>query len=243
MDWQIDTVALWQAFCPAHGIYPFSACPGGDTVELFATCSAVIVPLLHSAEPMTTLEAATTPVGRRSMISFAKDGPDRKAAGCFRPKALGMTSLIILPEPTSSPLLTEMMGTSGGSTSCAAFIMIRPEEHVQCLPGPCTCKLPCSNKSALEQRGRQRAHSYAFQELATVLDRDGMNSILRALYRLYKACCGNHIIWKCVLLHAAQELVRLHFLQTLSLIEQVAGATWHRNELQVEMRSPSSIVS
>ena len=68
-----------------------------------------------------TFDAATTPVGRRSMISFAKDGPDRKAAGCFRPNALGMTSLIILPDPTSSPLLTEIIGTSGGNTSCRRF--------------------------------------------------------------------------------------------------------------------------
>lgn len=64
-----------------------------------------------------TLEAATTPVGRRSMISFAKDGPERKAAGCFRPRALGISSLIILPDPTSRPLLTDIIGTSGGSTS------------------------------------------------------------------------------------------------------------------------------
>ena len=65
-----------------------------------------------------TFEAATTPVGRRSMISFAKEGPDRKAAGCFRPRASVMTSLIIFPEPTSKPLLTDMMGTSGGRMPC-----------------------------------------------------------------------------------------------------------------------------
>ena len=64
------------------------------------------------------------------MISFAKDGPDRNAAGCFRPSALGMTSLIILPEPTSSPLLTEMIGTSGGSTSCRDVLVIMQDSGI-----------------------------------------------------------------------------------------------------------------
>ena len=66
------------------------------------------------------------------MISFAKDGPDRNAAGCFRPSALGITSLIIFPEPTSSPLLTEMIGTSGGSTSCSNISGIRRDSGIMC---------------------------------------------------------------------------------------------------------------
>ena len=57
------------------------------------------------------------PVGLRSITSFAKEGPDKKAMGCLRPSALGMTSLIILPVPTSKPLLTEAIGTSYGRTS------------------------------------------------------------------------------------------------------------------------------
>ena len=48
--------------------------------------------------------------------------------------------------------------------------------------------------SATVRRGR-RAHSYAFQELAAVLDRDGMDGVLGALYGLNKARRGNHIIW------------------------------------------------
>jgi hypothetical protein len=45
------------------------------------------------------------------MTSLAKEGPDRKTAGCLRSSALGTTSLIISPLPTSSPLLTQMIGT------------------------------------------------------------------------------------------------------------------------------------
>ncbi len=46
------------------------------------------------------------------------------------------------------------------------------------------------------------AHSYAFQELAAMLDRDSMDGVLGALYGLNKACRGNYIVGKCVLLHA-----------------------------------------
>jgi hypothetical protein len=49
--------------------------------------------------------------------SLANDGPLRKTAGCRRPSAPLMTSLIIAPLPTSRPLLTHIMGTSLGSTS------------------------------------------------------------------------------------------------------------------------------
>ena len=75
-------------------------------------------PLIHTQ----TLLAATTTVGRRSMTSRAKEGPDRNTAGCLRCSAEGMISDIICPVATSSPLLTLMIATSGGSTPC--------EEHV-----------------------------------------------------------------------------------------------------------------
>ena len=71
-------------------------------------------PLLHTR----TLLAATTTVGRRSMTSRAKDGPDKKTAGCLRCSAEGMISDIICPVATSSPLLTLMIATSDGSTPC-----------------------------------------------------------------------------------------------------------------------------
>ena len=58
------------------------------------------------------------PVGRPSMTSLAKEGPERKAAGCLRPSAEGMSSLITCPVLTSTPLLTEMSGSVGGSSSC-----------------------------------------------------------------------------------------------------------------------------
>ena len=65
-----------------------------------------------------TLEAATIPVGRKFMTSLAKEGPDRKAQGCLRPSTSGMISDIILPVPTSRPLLTDRIGTWWGSSSC-----------------------------------------------------------------------------------------------------------------------------
>lgn len=70
------------------------------------------------------MEAATTPVGCRVMTSLAKEGPERKQQGCFRPKTSTISSDIILPVPTSSPLLTDMMGTSGGSTSCSKHYVV-----------------------------------------------------------------------------------------------------------------------
>ena len=72
--------------------------------------------------PAHTLEAATMPVGRRLMTSLAKEGPDRKAQGCLRPSTSGMISDIILPVPTSRPLLTDRMGTSWGSSSCRGSV-------------------------------------------------------------------------------------------------------------------------
>ena len=71
-----------------------------------------------------TLEAATTPVGRRSMTSLANEGPDRNAAGCLRPSALGISSLIMRPLPTSSPLLTDTIGTSPARWSCPAAVYV-----------------------------------------------------------------------------------------------------------------------
>lgn len=65
-----------------------------------------------------TLLAATTTVGHSSMTSRAKEGPDRNTAGCFLWSALGMISDIICPVDTSSPLLTLMIGRSGGSMPC-----------------------------------------------------------------------------------------------------------------------------
>ena len=62
-------------------------------------------------------DAATKPVGCLSMTSLAKLGPERKAAGCRRPRAWGINSDIMLPVPSSRPLLTEIMGTSGGRRS------------------------------------------------------------------------------------------------------------------------------
>ena len=57
-------------------------------------------------------------MGHWSMTSLANDGPDRNTAGCLRHSASGMSSDIIAPVPTSRPLLTQMMGTCGGSRSC-----------------------------------------------------------------------------------------------------------------------------
>lgn len=71
-----------------------------------------------------TFEAATKPVGCLSMTSLAKLGPEIKAAGWRLPRAWGMSSDIMLPVPSSSPLLTEMMGTSCGSKSCTVTITV-----------------------------------------------------------------------------------------------------------------------
>lgn len=67
---------------------------------------------LYSGFQQFTLEAATTPVGCSVMTSLAKEGPDMKTEGCLRPSTSTISSDIILPVPTSKPLLTEMMGTS-----------------------------------------------------------------------------------------------------------------------------------
>jgi hypothetical protein len=49
------------------------------------------------------------------MTSCAKEGPERKTAGCLRSRAEGTTSDIICPVATSRPLDTQTMGTSGAS--------------------------------------------------------------------------------------------------------------------------------
>jgi len=50
------------------------------------------------------------------MTSWAKEGPERKTAGCLRSRAEGTTSDIIWPVATSRPLDTQTMGTSGASS-------------------------------------------------------------------------------------------------------------------------------
>mmetsp|Transcript_37842 Transcript_37842/g.87618 ORF Transcript_37842/g.87618 Transcript_37842/m.87618 type:complete len:254 (-) Transcript_37842:472-1233(-) len=66
------------------------------------------------------LEAATTDVGRRSIISCAKDGPDTTTtwlSALSRPRASGMRSHINFRLPSSTPLETATIGTSGGTKS------------------------------------------------------------------------------------------------------------------------------
>ena len=58
------------------------------------------------------------PVGRMSMTSLAKEGPDRKAQGWRFPRVAAMTSDMSAPVPRSRPLLTEMTGTCLGRCSC-----------------------------------------------------------------------------------------------------------------------------
>ena len=90
--------------------------------------------------PGHTLEAATMPVGRRLMTSLAKEGPDRKAQGCLRPSTSGMISDIILPVPTSRPLLTDRMGTSWGSSSCRGSVGVPEWPPVRLQTGWCACR-------------------------------------------------------------------------------------------------------
>ncbi len=73
--------------------------------------------MMHTGYKL-TLEAATTPVGCSVITSLAKEGPDMKTHGCLRPNTSTTSSDIILPVPTSRPLLTEMIGTSCGNMSC-----------------------------------------------------------------------------------------------------------------------------
>lgn len=76
-----------------------------------------------------TLDATTSTVGLPSMTSAAKEGPERKAAGCLRPSADGMSSCMSCPVPTSTPLLREMMGTEEGSRSCNKDVCTGLEVH------------------------------------------------------------------------------------------------------------------
>ena len=168
------------------------------------------------------------------MISFANEGPDRKAAGCFRPSALGMTSLIILPEPTSSPLLTEMIGTSGGEHILQRHHGDQTEgvEPVSSRGGCMHLQTPAEHQAEPSQRDREgegRAHGYAFQELAAVLDRDSMDGILSALYGLNKACRGNDVVRKCILLHVTVQLIACNTEIINALLElRVTGSARYR---------------
>ena len=63
------------------------------------------------------------------MTSRAKEGPDRNTAGCFLWSALGMISDIICPVDTSSPLLTLMIGRSGGSMPCNTQALAADHQH------------------------------------------------------------------------------------------------------------------
>lgn len=63
--------------------------------------------------PLRTLEAATRLVGRRSITSLAKDGPERKHVGWAWPSALGTIWAMVSPVPSSSPFDTQMMGRLG----------------------------------------------------------------------------------------------------------------------------------
>mmetsp|Transcript_32159 Transcript_32159/g.76775 ORF Transcript_32159/g.76775 Transcript_32159/m.76775 type:complete len:255 (-) Transcript_32159:455-1219(-) len=66
------------------------------------------------------LEAATTEVGRRSIISCAKEGPETTTtcpSASSRPSASGMTSHISFRVPSSTPLDTATTGMSGGTSS------------------------------------------------------------------------------------------------------------------------------
>ena len=47
-----------------------------------------------------------------------------KTEGCLRPSTSTISSDIILPVPTSRPLLTEMMGTSWGNSSCSSDVHV-----------------------------------------------------------------------------------------------------------------------
>mmetsp|Transcript_10976 Transcript_10976/g.26054 ORF Transcript_10976/g.26054 Transcript_10976/m.26054 type:complete len:283 (+) Transcript_10976:327-1175(+) len=75
-------------------------------------------------------EAATSPVGRCSMISRAKDGPERKQVGCCLPSTLAMMSDIVSPVRSSSPLETQMMGRLGGTSG-----LIRRRNARECWQG------------------------------------------------------------------------------------------------------------
>ncbi len=62
------------------------------------------------------------------LTSLANEGPDKNTAGCLRPSADGMTSDMSCPVLASTPLLTLMMGTSGGRMSLIPC-KIKVEEH------------------------------------------------------------------------------------------------------------------
>lgn len=66
-----------------------------------------------------------------------------KTEGCLRPKTSTISSDIILPVPTSSPLLTEMMGTSAGSISYKQHSTITVHSTAQdCTVQHSTCITP-----------------------------------------------------------------------------------------------------
>mmetsp|Transcript_3990 Transcript_3990/g.10191 ORF Transcript_3990/g.10191 Transcript_3990/m.10191 type:complete len:223 (+) Transcript_3990:1121-1789(+) len=67
-------------------------------------------------------DAAIRFVGRPSITSLAKLGPERATSGWSRPRAACKTSCIVMPEPTSSPLLTEITVTLLGM---CAFTSLR----------------------------------------------------------------------------------------------------------------------
>ena len=66
---------------------------------------------------LSSSDAATRLVGRPSITSLAKLGPDSATRGWSSPSALSRTSCMVRQEVTSRPLLTETTGTRGGTWS------------------------------------------------------------------------------------------------------------------------------
>mmetsp|Transcript_25590 Transcript_25590/g.35330 ORF Transcript_25590/g.35330 Transcript_25590/m.35330 type:complete len:232 (-) Transcript_25590:449-1144(-) len=60
-----------------------------------------------------SIQARTTPEGKACISSWAKVGPERKAAGCGRPSARGINSCMVSRVCVSSPFEVQIRGTCG----------------------------------------------------------------------------------------------------------------------------------
>lgn len=127
-----------------------------------SSCSTASCGTTHPPWSLPQLQHPANPPPDSAPTSFAKLGPDRNTAGCLRPSALGMTSLIMQPVPTSRPLLTHMMGTSLGSTSlmddrkerlcCTGTVGIEADRHKGRQAGKGSCQAAVPGARQLQKR-------------------------------------------------------------------------------------------